>query len=209
MSDTIEHENSFKLVTPYRKYYLSDYLIISFQIIGLLAILLVYIYHPNDGSRDLIILIIFLLSLTVNLLLFNVIEPLRGAFTGTISFTEEGVFQNDQFIALEKIKKITINNDDYEGHPKLPNKYIGITRAFSNGTNNSIGIILTNDEHLIMNFYQKKRDDFHPITNLLVFYCQEGKLHFLNLIDILNITKYEEIQAFKLKYQLNGTKSSY
>lgn len=50
------------------------------------------------------------------------------------------------------------------------------------------------------NFQQDFEHDILNVKDTLIEYSKQGKLHFLNLIDILNITDYNEIQEFKKNF---------
>ena len=55
-------------------------------------------------------------------------------------------------------------------------------------------------KNLKYNFQQDFEHDILNVKDTLIEYSKQGKLHFLNLIDILNITDYNEIQEFKKNF---------
>ena len=67
----------------------------------------------------------------------------------------------------------------------------------SNGTHNELKMTLNTGENIKIKFQQEFKDQILNEKNTLIKYCNVGKLNYLNLLSILNITEHKEIQEFK------------
>lgn len=124
-------------------------------------------------------------------------EPLNGEFKGFLESHETNLVINNQKYQMEQIKKIVFHNHDYKGK-----KIILYDRFFnggySQGVNNTILLELRNQNNVFkVHFLQSEFYLLQLAKKYLIQYHLIGKLHFLNLIDSLNITDYDEIQNFK------------
>lgn len=100
---------------------------------------------------------------------------------------------------LDSINKIEIHGGDYNDEFEI-SSFVDPDGSIKNGTTNSIEIILNNRERFKYNFQQDNEHNILNIKETLIEYSKRGKLHFLNLIDILEITDYDDIQEFKKQH---------
>ena len=124
-------------------------------------------------------------------------EKLKGKIEGFIELHDDKIIVNEKVYEIEKIKKIEIYNGDYKGKwkSKIRSNY---SNALSNGVDNVIRIIMENEKESIgIYFLQNEKYELKKAEKQLIKYYQSGKIHLLKLLDILNITDYDEIQKFK------------
>jgi hypothetical protein len=143
-----------------------------------------------------IVFLTFFIAIILSIKGFTKPDPLRGMLNGFITFEKEKITFNQQIFTLDDIKKIEITNNDYYGRIKSRSKG-NFNSTRSNGVDNKIEITLNNNEKKTFYFELYNSDDLQMVKKELINYYLNDKLHFLNLIDVLNITKYEEIQKFK------------
>ena len=67
----------------------------------------------------------------------------------------------------------------------------------ANGINNYITYCLKDNKKEIIHFQLQGEYAIRSISEQLIKYHLAGKLHFLNLIDLLGISDYDQIQIFK------------
>ena len=128
---------------------------------------------------------------------FNEIEKLNGKITGVFELFPDKIILNNQIIFITDVTNLNINLTDYKGK-----RFIGLANTWfpslSNGFGNSVSIHLKTTEKIEAHFEQKYEGEFVIKTkDILIDYYKNGKLSFLNLLDILEIEDYDEIQAFK------------
>jgi hypothetical protein len=127
-------------------------------------------------------------------------EPLKGKLNELLKLELESVAIGSEVFFINDIKKIEINNFDYEGHFKYTSR--GSFEAnLSQGIGNSMIITLNSGEKKGCQFRQQYADDMCDAKSELINYYKKGKIHFLHLIDILKIADYDEIQEFKKEIQ--------
>ena len=97
---------------------------------------------------------------------------LKGIFTGTITFMNEGISLNSDLISYNDINEITFTNHDFVG--KF-NKKSFLNPAVSIGVMNVISIKLKNNE-IIKSHFQMKQD--HELFNAFKFLSQ-NKIPYL------------------------------
>ena len=122
-------------------------------------------------------------------------EKLKGYFKGTIEFHENKIKVDKTEYEIEKIKKIEIYVGDYKGRWK-PTGKTDYNNALSNGVENVLRIIMEN-ETIAVYFEQNVKNEIKLAEKQLVNYYKAGKIHWLHLIDVLEINDYDEIQQFK------------
>ncbi|MCW4468424.1 hypothetical protein OGH69_05565 [Flavobacterium sp. MFBS3-15] len=195
--------NTFKIYTPVKKFYpkgnLVGYLASFFGILGILSCIISRITQSD------IALIIGLVSTTCMLLIFIGCIPLAisatfryqtlpGDLNGKVTFNIDDITVNDKLFELDKISKITFSLVDYKG------LYIGrrggLDGRKSQGIENTFSLYI-NDNEITYQFQLLYKGQIKEIREQLIQYHLAGKLHFLHLTDLLEITKYEEIQEFK------------
>ncbi len=127
---------------------------------------------------------------------YNQQEKLRGEITGTLELLPSCIVIDQRSIALNEIGHLSIKVEDFEGKghdlTKTQNSLI------SNGLNNILFIHLTSKEIIQTNFEQQYEGQFAKINKeILIEYCKAGVLSLINLLEILEIEDYDEIQDFK------------
>jgi len=168
------------------------------------------IIFRNDESKRILALDVlfffgtfgFIFSALINSLIrFNKFEYVEGEFNGELEFKMNEIIANNVSFALENIIKINLTAFDYKGWSTYGSFRANLGDAYkSNGTNNTLEIILNNGKTIKMNFEQKFKDEIKNDIDALINYCNNGKLYYITIIDILGLTDYKEIQEFKKKY---------
>jgi hypothetical protein len=126
-------------------------------------------------------------------------KPLNGHLKDEIILELEKITINNTEFHLSNIKKIEFSCFDYKD---LSFRSLGynsdLNNPLSNGVDNTIKIVMNDLSIYTYNFQQLYEFEIRNATSELVNYYISGKLHFLNLIDTLGYTDYEEIQKFKV-----------
>ncbi len=124
-------------------------------------------------------------------------EKLKGFIRGTIELHNEKIIVNENEYLIEEIKKIEVYGGDYKGKWISKHK-TDFGNALSNGVENAIKIVMENEkETVIINFLQTEKREIKKAEKQLINYHKMGKIHWLKLIEILDINDYDEIQKFK------------
>ena len=191
----------FAIFEKTKKFYWSNNRIIYTIIFGCIGIL--YLKQKLGFERNFFdesVIGFFILTFFVGFVLkirgFSIPDPLRGSLNGFIIFEKEKIVFNQQTFHLEELKKIEITKNDYYGRIKSNSKG-NFNSIRSNGVDNKINITFFNGEKKEFYFELYNSNDLQKVKDELINYYLNGKLHFLNLIDVLDITEYEEIQVFK------------
>ena len=191
----------FALFEKTKKFYWSNNRIIYpviFTCIGILYLKQKLGFEKN--FFDEFVIGVFILTFFIGIVLsvrgFAKPDPLRGVLNGFITFEKEKITFDQQIFRLEDFKKIEITNNDYYGRLKSYSKG-NFNSTISNGVDNKIEITFYNGEKKMFYFELYNSEDLQKVKEELINYYLNGKMHFLNLIDVLGITKYEEIQNFK------------
>lgn len=193
---------SFNLYKPVKKfYYTPDKVIISLLFLFLLPSLFEFwiLKHGNDDlslfSNMCICLLILVLAVAIPVSIINWYkpEPLKGTISGKIVFEIDKLTVAGVVYQLEAIEKISIQFSDYKGFRRTSRGFNG---KLSNGVDNEV-VVYTNGTKQIFYFQVEDKLGAEPIRDEFINYYLSGKLHFLNLIELLNITDYDEIQEFK------------
>lgn len=123
-------------------------------------------------------------------------KSLNGNLNKRLIFSTREVLIDDIKIKLNEIKKIEFFLGDYfyKWESQAPGD---LNPARTNGTSNICELTLIDGQKIKMNFQLMYEKGFLKMTELLLQYYSENKIHFLKLIEYLGIEKYEEIQEFK------------
>lgn len=127
------------------------------------------------------------------------IGPLNGKLRDTLILDDDCISIGSKIYHLNDIKKIGITNLDYYG-AFISRSRSSFESSLSHGVGNAIVITLNTDEHINCKFQQINEDEMMDAKDILLNYHQKGKIHFIQLMDALNITDYNDIQEFKKKY---------
>ena len=155
-----------------------------------------YIHFREDIINESLGAIMMICLLAGTAAKLNSKHPLNGKLNGFITFEQKFIQADIEIFEIEKIKKIEISNKDY--YKKLTSSNGGnFNSMFSNGVDNTLKLYLISGKEIKYNFQQKNDNELIIEKEKLINYTLNGKLPFLNLIEILGICKYEEIQEFK------------
>ncbi len=197
--------NSFKIYTPNDKFYLSNNLIV-YSLLGLFLLpitLEFFVFSCEDdtistfsGIMFIGILLVFLVSIALGIAAVFRYKPLRGSLDGEIVFENDRILINNKTFKTDLLTKMSISVRDHKG------MYIGsrgdLDGRRSQGVDNSVSLYRPDKKNPLVYYFQlDRKDQLKDIREQLIHYHLAGKLHFLQLIDILDITRYEDIQEFK------------
>lgn len=161
----------------------------------------IFNFEPNlfDKIWSYTMLFIMLGALFFSLYKSNKYKTLKGKLISELEFQKDKIVIDKIGYQLNDIKKISIENTfDYKGrYTYSKGNFDG---SLSNGIENELLIYLNDDEKIQVNFQQVNEDDILNEREILIHYSNRGKLHYLNLLKILRIEDYGEIQNFKTKY---------
>jgi hypothetical protein len=157
----------------------------------------------NILVRDIGVAGCFLASILI--FLFKIIQQFRrkalnGTLDDTLRLTESEILIDQQNYLLDEISKIEFNVGDYYNRWEYQSKG-NLNPARTHGTDNTCKITLKSGEKIVVNFQLLFEYEFHRMKELLIHYHAENKIHFLKLIEYLEIDNYEDIQAFKKTLQ--------
>ena len=164
------------------------------------------IFGDDENKRILVFDVIFMFgtfgflfsALGNSLIKINKFEYIQGEFKGELEFGYDEIIMADKAINLDEISKINLTAFDYKGWWTYASFRANIGDAYkSNGTGNILEVILKNGEIIKINFEQQFDGEIRNDINALINYCNNGKLYYITIIDILGLTDYKEIQEFK------------
>jgi len=209
--------NSFKIFTPVKKFYFTpDKIIYSLAGFGFLpmAFELFILKHDSNEVSNFSIgcfwvcIIAVFGGVIVRAIYSSKQKTLRGILEGDLVFNNGSITINDDEYLLDDIKKIGFTHfNDYLGKKQSDKSYYN--DGVSNGVENTVILTLKKGKNIECHFQQQYRYQLREIRQQLVKYHNEGKLHFLNLIDILGIEDYNAIQIFKKSLPEGGEVKSY
>ncbi len=150
-----------------------------------------------DEILMVILCISFIIGIVVGFSKIGKFVTLKGELNSELEFLFNSVKINEREILLEKVQKIEINAFDFKGAYASSKNLDG---TFSNGVNNTIKIYLIDGTKTEVFFQQIIENQIRNEKQNLINYCNQGKLHYLNLLEMLGINNYEEIQNFKKEY---------
>lgn len=173
----------------------SLYLLI-YSVFVILVILFEVLFDFNFGTFTILISIIWVLSLMIfSFSRFFLYELEFGKYEGKLILKPESIVINEEEFKIEKIQSIEINALDFKG--KTINWHNDFSRMKSNGLDNFIRFKMEDGTSLTTYFFQTKANKIQLFKDELINYYKLGKISWLHLIDILEITDYDKIQAFK------------
>lgn len=195
--------NTFKIYTPVKKVYISNDLIVYLLIgFGVLSATSFAISNLIGRNLSLIIGMVFLICLILSFLVCVGLairavfkyQPLYGVLSGQVIFENDSISVDNRVYELDDISKINFAIIDHK------DLYIGrrggLDGRKSQGVGNTFSFMVDNKQ-LTYQFQLLYKGQIKEIKDQLISYHIAGKLHFLHLIELLGITKYEDIQEFK------------
>ncbi|MHA3788072.1 hypothetical protein ACX0HA_07670 [Flavobacterium hauense] len=209
--------NSFKIYIPVKKFYFTpDRIIYSLAGLGSLpmAFELFILKHESSEVSKFSIGCFWICGLAVfggvivRAIYASKLKPLQGKIEGSVVFNNDSITINTDEYSLENLEKISFTHfNDYLGKKQSDKSYYN--DGVSNGVENTVILTLKSGRTITCHFQQQYRYQLRELRPQLVYYHNEGKLHFLNLIDILGIEDYNAIQIFKKSLPEGGEVKSY
>ena len=201
--------NKFALFTPVNKLYFTRNLVTcTLFVLGLIpAVFEIYVLGHREHLTLFSSYFAYLSSIATIIYLISVLgnsvrqETLKGIIGGSVFFELDQIVVNDKKYLLVDIRKLNIYMNDYVG--KINPNYRTAKGRISRGVGNSIIIYLINGDQKTFYFQQPDEHGNQLIREQLIHYHLEGRLHWLNLIDALCISDYDEIQSFKKTLLIN------
>ena len=136
----------------------------------------------------------FFSAIIVGLSRYNKFVTLKGELKTDLEFFNDKIIIDEEEYPLSAIQKIEINAFDFKGAFRGYKNFDG---TLSNGVDNTLKIYLNNEPEIKLFFQQTINNEIRNEKTSLINYCNHSKLHYLNLLEILGITDYEEIKIFK------------
>jgi len=180
-----------------------DWLIFLCFISFLLLIFLEYFIFSENELLNIVIRYIGISFCVLMIYLMfsslNEKEKLKGTLKGEIILNDQEVIIGSEHFKLKEIKNMSIIFDDYEN--KYEQHLMGTYYpSISSGISNFFEIKLKNGDSKKVQFQQKYENEIiKKNKEKLIFYHKQGMISFLNLIQLLGIDDYDEIQNFKNK----------
>lgn len=168
-------------------------------------LLLIFLEHFILSENELLNIVIKIIGISFCFLMIylmfsslNEKEKLKGILKGEILLNDQEVILGSEHFKLKEIKNMSIIFDDYE------NKYEQhLMGTYYPSISSFFEIKLKNGDSKKVQFQQKYENEIiKKNKEKLIFYHKQGVIFFLNLIQLLGIDDYDEIQNFKK--QLEG-----
>ena len=158
-----------------------------------------YIFNSDkfilfDEIMTCLMAISFIVFVIIGMSKFNKYKTLKGDLNSDLEFQNDKVLIAEKEYPITSIQKIEINSFDFKGALKGHRSFDG---TLSNGVDNTLKIYLNDKTKIELNFQQTTENEIKNEKENLITYCNLGKLHYLNLLEILAISNYDEIQKFK------------
>ncbi len=164
-------------------------------------------YFTDDKLLKFVCGSVFLFGVLVRVFAFFFVKKPKRTIAGDIIFDKEIITINGNEYTLGSIEKIEFT--DLGNYLRKNETFIGDKQSWPNGKDIRVIMDVASGENLIIHFQLNHRHQMQDIRPQLVHYHNEGKLHFLNLIDILGIEDYNAIQIFKNSLPEGGSVKSY
>jgi hypothetical protein len=195
----------YKILTKRKKIYITPNKVIWTLILFALIPLTVKIFVFQNYEKTILETILFPVLIGafgigafIKLVKMEMTKTLDGELIDEIEFHEDKIVFNEKPYFIEDIRKIEIITIDYIGKPITTSIYTtNFDSNRSNGTDNDLKITLNTGENIKIKFQQEFKNQILNEKNTLIKYSNLGKLNYLNLLSILNITEHKEIQEFK------------
>lgn len=195
----------YRILTKRKKIYITPNKVIWTLILFALIPLTVKIFVFQNDEKSILETILFPILIGafgigafIKLVKMEMTKTLDGELIGEIEFHEDQIVINERPYFIEDIRKIEIITIDYIGKPITISIYTtNFDSNRSNGTDNDLKMTLNTGENIEIKFQQEFKNQILNEKNTLIKYCNLGKLNYLNLLSILNITEHKKIQEFK------------
>lgn len=198
----------YKILTKSKKFYwtVNSKIYTIIALAGLPVFIKFNLFNNQDATfvDDLLMILMlaaFLFGIIVGITKFNKYRTLEGDLISDLEFQKHKIIVGDKEYLLDEIQKIEITAFDFRGAIKT---YKGnFDGNLSNGVDNLLKLYLTNQNKIELNFQQIIKNEIRNEKEILINYCNLNKLHYLNLLEILDINDYDEIQRFKIEKLTN------
>jgi len=149
-----------------------------------------------NGWITILVIIWFLYIVGILISNFFLHESENGKYSGKLTFWEDRIQVGNNEYNLEQINKIEfIGAYDIKG--MFVNSILEFSPHLSNGLDNQFFLILKNGEKIKCNFLQTESEKIELFNEIFIHYHKKGIISWLQLLEILNIQDYDEIQKFK------------
>lgn len=178
--------------------------IINYTILGVFALfycIVEILKSDNTIFLNIIIwafLFLYISGIVLKIANLNAIPQLKGSLVGSLVFAEDYIEINNISVPLYQIKKIKIEAEDWVGSEG--NSFFldfDYENGLSNGTDNYLKIIYSNNQTQKIRFQRKKACEFKEMEQLIRLYYIQDKIDYLNCIDILCLTSPSDWNEFK------------
>jgi|GEM_PF-1085089 len=163
-------------------------------------------YLTGDKFLKVVFYSVFLFGATIKVLSLFAKKPKR-TIDGTITFETERIIINEVRYDLAEITKLEFT--DYKDFLRKGESFSGDKKDWPNGKDVGLSLRLKEGNDVVKYLQLTHRKQMQDVRPQLVHYHNSGKLHFLNLIDILGIEDYNAIQIFKNSLSEGGGVKSY
>ena len=194
---------SFSIYDPANGYLVSNNTAVYGLLVATFVLSILNALFASKGVKqftDPLLTILFFLTIAA-MLYFSIVrsfvtETTHGELRRRMILTPEYVQIDTLIFPIEKIESIVIRAEDYIGKRHFRSR--GDFRpAISNGTDNSFTVKLTNKDQLSVQFRQGRAKEIADAEAILIEYVRKGKFSFLHLIQLLEISGYQNVQRFK------------
>jgi hypothetical protein len=165
--------------------------------LGLFLITYLKKYYEFDfnGWNTILVIVWFLYVVGIIISNFFLHERENGKYSGKLTFLEDRIKVTNNEYILDQINKIEVSAYDIKG--MFVNSMLEFSPHLSNGLDNQFFLILKNGEKIKCNFLQTESEKIELFNEIFIHYHKKGIISWLQLLEILNIEDYDEIQKFK------------
>jgi hypothetical protein len=203
--------NSFPLFVPDKKPRLNNDELFAVMLIAVISPSLFEVAILNSELSYFSIIplalcpLIFISAIIVSLYNLDRYRTLNGDLKGEIVFTNDSIVVNGVVNDIDNLIKIDFKVTDYKGFRFYHKSF---RPKLSNGTDNTVSLKLK-DKRITYHFQVLKKGDMNNVRMQLINYHLQGKLHWLQLLNILGYSEYEDIQEFKKEVSLLSNKINF
>ena len=147
-------------------------------------------------NLSLIFTVLTILAIAILMIVnFFRFEYLNGVLTSSLILDDEKITIADKIYNIVDIDKIEIYSEDIKG--RFINSTFTYRPHLSQGVKNFIKLHMKSGEKEYCYFQQTTKAKIRQYKKELTFYYLNNKLGWLELLDTLELTDYNEIQKFK------------
>lgn len=143
-------------------------------------------FNAFDAITFLGVLTCMIVGSAFSLFRVNKVQYLEGKFNGLLEFKNDEIIINKKIYGLKEINHIGIDAKDYKSFWGIASFEGNFGDSYqSNGTDNQLKLILTNNQNITINFEQIKENQIFNEKEFLVNYYRNGKFNYANLVEIV------------------------